>query len=244
MNVASAVRDSLRAAADEFSERGFRIFPAVLPELDCDSLAAELTRLFEREQSGSQRRIGGVRNLLRLSLGVSHLAASPSFLSLIEDATGRTAFPVRAIFFDKTVESNWRVPWHQDLTIAVTERFETSGFGPWSVKTSVVHVQPPLEILQNITALRLHLDACDESNGALRVIPGSHLGGELNREQVDSAARSGRTVTCAVAKGGVLLMRPLLLHASSPASSPSHRRVLHIEYACDELPNGLEWFDR
>jgi ectoine hydroxylase-related dioxygenase (phytanoyl-CoA dioxygenase family) len=244
MNAASAVRNSLRSPAGNFSDLGFQIFPAVLSESDSDTFASELTKIFEREQSGSRRRIGGVRNLLRLSPRVSQLADSPRLLSLIEQATERVAFPVRAIFFDKTAGANWRVPWHQDLTIAVTKRIETDGFGPWSTKDGVVHVQPALEILKNMTALRLHLDACDESNGALRVIPGSHLDGELSAERIEAMTGSARAVTCEVPKGGALLVRPLLLHASSPAKSPSHRRVLHIEYACDELPNGLEWFDR
>ena len=148
------------------------------------------------------------------------------------------------MFFDKTVESNWRVPWHQDLTIAVARRIETEGFGPWSIKDGVVHVQPPLEILRKMAAVRLHLDACDENNGALRVIPGSHLGGELDAEGIGAETGSGQTVTCELSKGGALVMRPLLLHASASAKSPSHRRVLHIEYVGDELPNGLEWYDR
>jgi hypothetical protein len=39
-------------------------------------------------------------------------------------------------------------------------------------------------------------------------------------------------------------MCPLTLHASSPAQAASHRRVIHIEYACDNLPAGLEWNNR
>ena len=112
------------------------------------------------------------------------------------------------------------------------------------MKHGVVHVQPPLEILRDMTAVRLHLDPCDQDNGALRVIPGSHLNGELDAAEIETLAGLGQTVTCEISRGGALLMRPLLLHASSSAKSPSHRRVLHIEYAGDELPNGLKWYDR
>ncbi len=243
MNATTAARRVPDAVA-EFHARGFRIILSVLSEAECDSLAAELTGLFEHQRHTARNRIGGVRNVLRRSSQVRELVNAAKLLSPIQDVTGRAAFPVRAIFFDKTPESNWRVPWHQDLTIAVRERIETVGFGPWSVKEGVVHVQPQLEILAGMVALRLHLDDCRRDNGALRVIPGSHLEGELNPEQIAAMTGCGRAVDCELEKGGILLMCPLLLHASSPATSPAHRRVLHVEYAADELPNGLQWHDR
>jgi len=244
MNAARAVGGSPRDFASEFDDLGFQILPAVLSEADCDSLFAELSELFARQQNSSRNRIGGLRNLLRICPQVAALASSRPLVSLVEQAVGRSAFPVRAIFFDKTAGSNWRVPWHQNLTIAVAQRIETAGFGPWSVKAGVVHVQSPLEILSNMTTVRLHLDACDQNNGALQVIPRSHRHGELGADEIGVQAGLGNSVTCELPRGGVLVMRPLLLHASSPARSPSHRRVLHFDYACDELPNGLKWYDR
>ena len=244
MNCVSAVRDLRGMAESELDARGYLIFPAILRDVECDSLSAELTRRFEAQQQTSRNKIGGVRNLLRLSARVSQLATSARFLSLIEQTTGQLAFPVRAIFFDKTAKSNWRVPWHQDLTIAVARRIETAGFGPWSVKEGVVHVQPPLEILESMVAIRLHLDDCGAANGALRVIPGSHRGGGFDAGKIETLTDSAEPLTCEGARGGVLVMRPLLLHASSLAMPPSHRRVLHIEYATHELPNGLQWHDR
>jgi ectoine hydroxylase-related dioxygenase (phytanoyl-CoA dioxygenase family) len=243
MNSASAVQES-RTSSGSFDENGFRIISDALSPTGCDLLAVELSELFERQQAATRNRIGGVRNLLRLSARVMGLATSPRILSLVDQATMRRGFPVRAIFFDKTPETNWRVPWHQDLTIAVAERIETDGFGPWSIKDGVVHVQPPISILERMVAIRLHLDDCHARNGALRVVPGSHHRGEISSAEIARLTRMGLDVTCEVARGGVLVMRPLLLHASSVAIQPSHRRVLHIEYACDELPNGLQWFDR
>ena len=241
---ASIPGDSLISSAGGFGDLGFQIFPAVLSEADCDSLSAELSQLFDRRQNSSRSKIGGIRNLLRLSPRVAALASSRPVLSFVEQASGQCAFPVRAIFFDKTVESNWRVPWHQDLTIAVAQRIETAGFGPWSIKDGVVHVQPPLEILTHMAVVRLHLDDCDLDNGALRVIPGSHLSGELSAGEIGGQTSSCQAVTCELSKCGALLMRPLLLHASSPAKSPWHRRVLHLEFACAELPDGLKWYDQ
>ena len=139
-------------------------------------------------------------------------------------------------------KSNWRVPWHQDLTIAVVERIETPSFVAWSVKDGILHVQPPREILESMVTVRLHLDDCHADDGALKIIPGSHLNGKLDSVQITEW--TSRQTTCEVPKSGALFMRPLLLHSSSTAKNPSHRRVLHIEYATTELPNGLKWFER
>ena len=106
------------------------------------------------------------------------------------------------------------------------------------------HVEPPVEILQSMVALRLHLDECDLGNGALRVIPGSHKRGIMTTEERLACAAENRPVTCEVERGGVLAMRPLTLHASQPAESPTHRRVIHVEFATSDLPHGLEWAER
>lgn len=161
---------------------------------------------------------------------------------IVRPALGCDASVVRILYFDKQPGSNWALPFHQDLTIAVRERIEIEGFGPWSVKDGIVHVQPPVDILESMIAVRLHADDCSSENGALRVIPGSHLRGKLTASQVDEAVRSGEEVIVEASAGDVLLMRPLLLHASSPALAPSHRRVLHIEYCAAALPESLQWF--
>ena len=227
-----------------FGKDGFLIVQDLLPKDTCAALAAELTALLDQQQQTNPKARGGLRNVLRISPLAASVASSENILSLVSDLIGSAAFPVRAILFDKTDGANWGVPWHQDLAIAVAERRDTEGFGPWSVKEGVVHVQPPMEVLANMVTVRLHLDDCNADNGALRVLPGSHLDGELSSE--DIAARSGKSagVMCEVSTGGALAMRPLLLHASSPAKNPSHRRVFHIEYAAIELPNGLKWSER
>jgi ectoine hydroxylase-related dioxygenase (phytanoyl-CoA dioxygenase family) len=175
---------------------------------------------------------------------VNETATSAKLVSYLERLLGRNFFPVRAFFLDKTAESNWRVPWHQDLTIAVAEQIGTPDFAAWSIKDGILHVQPPQEILKGMITVRLHLDDCDAHNDALKVIPGSHLQGKLGALEIAGWTQRKETVVCEVLKGGALLMRPLLLHSSSPAKNSSHRRVLHVEYAAQELPNGLKWFDR
>jgi ectoine hydroxylase-related dioxygenase (phytanoyl-CoA dioxygenase family) len=182
------------------------------------------------------------RNLLSVP-SVRELAMSRPVHEIMEAVLGPKCFAVRGILFNKTRTSNWKVVWHQDLTIAVRERRDVDGFGPWTVKAGVLHVQPPAEIMRGILAIRLHLDESGIDNGPLRVIAGSHREGRLSAEQIGSWEKEN-SVTCTVPRGGALLMCPLLLHASSACAIPKSRRVIHLEFACAELPQGLEWHDR
>ena len=225
-----------------FARDGFAVFEQVISIPECEALTVELSSRFQSQQASARSRIGGVRNLLQTSALVAEVAVGAPVLNILKSALGVEPFPVRSIFFDKTPDANWSVAWHQDLHIAIVEKIETPGFGPWTVKAGVPHVQPPLEVLNDMVTLRLHLDDCDASNGALKVIPGSQVQGILVDAEFEHW-KQRPSVVCEVPKGGAMLMRPLLLHASSPAVRPSHRRVLHIEYATKDLPNGLRWFE-
>lgn len=144
---------------------------------------------------------------------------------------------VKSIYFDKPGASNWFVSYHQDLTIAVNEKVDVPGFGPWSVKQDQYAVQPPLPMLEDNFTLRLHLDDTGEANGALRVVPGSHLKGVYRPETIDWSKE--KEVFCPVSKGGVMIMRPLLLHASSRTTNGMPRRVVHVEFSRSTLPAPL-----
>ncbi len=213
-------------------EHGFCIVHGVLDPPECEELIQSLGPV-----SGAGR-----RGMLRVSR-VAELSVSRGILDLVQPDLGVRPVPVRAIYFDKTSVTNWAVSWHQDLLLAVRARVDVSGFGPWSVKEGTTHVQPPVELLEKMLTLRLHLDAADESNGALRVLPGSQRLGLLSSEQIDARAREADGVLCEVPAGGAMLMRPLLLHSSGRCTSEAHRRVIHIEYAGFELPDVLEWSD-
>jgi hypothetical protein len=220
---------------------GFAIVEGVLTRTTIEHLLVSLEHI---SGTGSVRKRGGVfavRNLLDALPDVRELAHSKVIRTLVEPVLGERFFPVRAILFDKIADANWKVPWHQDVTIAVQERVETEGFGPWSMKADVLHVQPPAEILEHMVSVRLHLDNCGEENGALRVIPGSHLCGRIPEDDI-ATMRQTAEVVCAVGAGGALLMRPLLLHASSPSRVPGHRRVVHLDFASVQLPSGMRWF--
>jgi ectoine hydroxylase-related dioxygenase (phytanoyl-CoA dioxygenase family) len=175
---------------------------------------------------------------------VRALARLASVRALVEPVLGPGCFVVRAILLDKTAGANWKVAWHQDLTIAVRERVEAPGFGPWSEKAGIPHVQPPRGVLERMLTVRVHLDHCGRDNGPVQVIPGSHARGRLAADEI-ARWRDGREpFLCTSPRGGALVMRPLVLHASSPATKPGHRRVVHLEFAADELPHGLEWHGR
>ena len=213
-------------------KNGFEMIPSVLTSREVEALRASLS-LMEAAP--------GHRNLMQRVPAIAALAVSPQILGLLEGLVGAEPFPVRSIFFDKTPEANWLVPWHQDLSIAVKQRLNVPGYDPWSMKDGVPHVQPPMEILEAMVTIRLHLDNCDSSNGALRVIPGSHRSGRLNAASIAEIRSRHPEIACPVRAGDALLMRPLLLHASSEASAPVHRRVIHLEYAACPLADGLEW---
>lgn len=172
---------------------------------------------------------------------VHALAHSERLLQVVRPCLLAEPRPVRAIYFDKSPGENWLVTWHQDLTIAVQERMEVPGFGPWSMKDGRPHVQPPAKLLEQMVTLRMHLDDADAANGALRVLPGSHRHGRLAAGQIQSLREAGGEVLCEARAGDALLMRPLILHASGKSTSERHRRILHIEYAGFELPDGLRW---
>ena len=182
----------------------------------------------------------GERDLMRIP-AIAQFANAESTLALLRRYMVNEPQPVRAIYFNKSPQANWLVPWHQDLTIAVRERRDVPGFGAWSIKHGVAHVQPPAELMSRVIALRLHFDNADASNGALRVIPGTHRHGRLSAPQVHEARATSGEVVCSAAAGDALLMHSMLLHASSQVTSQRTRRVLHIEYADFPLPGGLRW---
>ena len=217
---------------------GYAIVPEVLNADRVHGLASVLS-----ESGSTLTGRGGRRNLLDEPV-VRELACSKEIRNLVTPVLGDNAFVVRGILFDKTEGANWKVPWHQDVTIAVSARVEVAGFGPWSTKGGVLHVQPPDYVLQKMLSVRIHLDDCPSTNGALRVIPGSHRNGKVPETTIATIVHGHEAVTCEMHAGEALLMRPLLIHSSSASETPQHRRVVHLDYANVSLPDGLGWFEQ
>ncbi len=238
----SEVSSQDSGGGSHFAQFGFEILANLLSPSECESLAKKLSMLYDEDQKRTPNKIGGIRNLLQRSPDVLKLALSDQLTNILRSRQVPAAFPVRALFFDKTPGTNWRVPWHQDLTIAVSTKIELPGFVGWSKKEGILHVQPPQYILESMATVRIHLDDCDLNNGALKIVPCSHSCGKLDSAAISESAGK-KQVTCEMKRGSALLMRPLLLHSSSPAKNPSHRRIVHIEYATQNLPDGLEWFN-
>jgi ectoine hydroxylase-related dioxygenase (phytanoyl-CoA dioxygenase family) len=223
---------------DAFDEQGYTIIRGVCPDATADLLIRDLDAA-----AGIVDCRGGARFQIS-QIPTLETVARSCLMAAARDLLACECFPVRAIYFDKTQGANWKVAWHQDLTIAVARRHDVPDFGPWTEKNGVPHVQPPVRVLEGMVAIRLHLDECGVENGPLRVIPGSHTAGRLMAADITAWRHRIAEVVCESRRGDVLAMRPLLLHASSAALAPAHRRVLHIEYASTELPNGLQWFER
>lgn len=229
--------------AAHFREAGFAIVPNVLSSKRVEELRAAIAAIPSGEEVRQKRSVYGVRNLLEISPQVRQLAASEAVHQCVSPILGEGAFATRAVFFDKVPDANWTLGWHQDSVISVAEKVPVPGFLAWGQKAGVWQVQPPPEILRRMVAVRVHLDDSDPDNGPLRVLPGSHRHGWVE-ENLAYWKDTVPEVVCTALSGGVVVMCPLILHASSKSKSPSHRRVIHIEYASEDLPGGLKWNTR
>lgn len=224
----------------ELRERGFLIIEGALSADEVGDLRASLSEM--KLAAGESDRPHGVRDLLNRSEGIRIFAESPKVNKIVRIFLGSSARVVRSIFFDKNSRANWKVPWHQDLTIAVKDKIEVDGFHPWTQKAGIWHVQPTVEIMRSVLTLRFHLDEADEMNGALKVIPGTHSMGRLRANKIAEIRTANESTVCRVKEGDCLVMSPLLLHSSSAGTKPGRRRrVVHLEYSDVELPGGLIW---
>lgn len=176
----------------------------------------------------------------RLAPGATAVTLALPELTPIVAALSPAARPVRCVLFDKTRDSNWAVPWHQDRTIALEARRDVPGYGPWSVKQGVIHVEPPFPLMAAMLTLRLHLDDCPADNAPLLVVPGSHRQRHA-AAAVAGIAAAGDIVTCLAAAGDVWVYRTPIIHASQRAERPRRRRVLQIDYCAASLPPELAW---
>jgi ectoine hydroxylase-related dioxygenase (phytanoyl-CoA dioxygenase family) len=209
---------------DAIDRDGFAIIPSLLS-------GAEISQILEEIRAAAPRRSrAGVRHALGLS-AISKVARQTNVIALARSVLGADAFPFRATLFDKSAKSNWLVVWHQDTALPLQERREAPGWGPWSVKEGVNYAHAPAAALSEVLALRVHLDHSTTLNGPLRVLPGTHTLGVLDDDRMHELSTTISPVECLVPAGGVLAMRPLLIHSSSKSQTEADRRVLHIEYA-------------
>ena len=215
------------------AQSGFAIAESAITLPEADAILAALSA------SEMSRSRAGARHILRQPC-VERIANDIRVLGLARTILGQNAIPFRATLFDKSPKSNWLVVWHQDTALPLREKRETPGWGPWSMKDGVTYAHAPAFALEQILALRIHLDDSTESNGPLRVLPGTHTRGVFTDAELQELDTQIDAVECTVGKGGIVAMRPLIAHASSKSQSSQPRRVLHIEYAtCNKFENGL-----
>ncbi|WP_082792653.1 phytanoyl-CoA dioxygenase family protein [Collimonas pratensis] len=228
----SSVLGSAGIVANIVDENGFLVTGPLLGDEFCAQLDTTISKL---KQDGV-----GTRNLIEHSWCVN-LAKLIREHQLIAPFLSAATVAVQCTLFEKSQNQNWLVPVHQDLSITVKERIAHPALTGWSEKEGSIFVQPPDSVLQEIVAIRFHIDECGLNDGPLRVVAGSHKTGRLTSQAaLAERDRIGETL-CPVERGGAMLMKPLLLHASFKASGYSRRRVLHFVFAPPLLPFGLKW---
>ncbi len=218
------------------NEKGFHITEAVFTEAEIENIIICL------EKSGLEKKFG-VREVLKSNPTLQSLLFTENFIDYLKSIDPVCDKCIKSIYFDKPPHANWIVNWHQDLTINLQGRKEVIGYKNWRVGKERTVVQPDRKLLENIFTVRIHLDDCTEQNGALRVIENSHKRGVIDIKYW-MQKKSGKERICEVKKGGVLAMKPLLLHASRRTENNKNRRVLHVEFCSKKLPNGLNWNEK
>jgi len=219
---------------DVLEDEGYAIAP---DRIQADTLARVAN---DFAHAAERRSRAGIRHAMAFD-SVAQTAQDPRILDIAQEILGQPAIPFRATLFDKSPASNWLIVWHQDTALPLKHRRDVPGWGPWSIKDGVNYAHAPAEVLSGVIALRIHLDDSTLQNGPLRVLPRTHQLGLLTDDQIQALARDTKDVSCIVDAGGIVAMRPLLLHASSKSQTDAPRRVLHIEYTCSLiLPSKLE----
>ena len=233
MHLFSSVKETI-------STEGFAVINDVFTEEEIDLLLQTISLIdTSAETFRKTNELFAIRQFLKEMPGCVELIFNQQLIKIISTIFGKDYFVVKSIYFDKPASSNWFVSYHQDLTISVDKKITIDGFGPWTIKQNQFAVQPPLNILQDNFTIRIHLDKTTEANGALHVIPGSHLK-EVYRPETIEWANETENV-CSVERGGIMLMKPLLLHSSARTSNNNQRRVIHIEFSRCALPDNLKW---
>lgn len=229
--------------SQELNELGFTVVNDIYSETEVDTIINIIESV--NSSNATFRKsvdLFAIRQFLKEIPDVDKLIFNDKLKAIIQNFLGDNFFVVKSIYFDKPEKSNWFVSYHQDLTISVNKKANIEHYGPWTTKQNQFAVQPPLAILESIYTIRIHLDDTDENNGALKVIPRSHRKGIYRPETIDW--NKEKEVICSVPMGGIMLMRPLLLHSSSRTTNNSKRRVIHIELSDIELDQELQWAER
>ncbi len=233
----------LNTHQSEIEQLGFTTINGIYSDQEVEAIIETINRVeTSRDTFRKSKDLFAIRQFLNEIPEVKSIIFNEKLNEIVKHLFGQNYFVVKSIYFDKPETSNWYVAYHQDLTISVDKKVELENFGPWTTKQNQFAVQPPIEILENIFTIRIHLDETDENNGALRVIEKSHSKKIYRPETIDWELE--KEITCNVKKGGAMIMKPLLLHSSSRTTNNKKRRVIHIEFSDIDLPNELKWAEK
>lgn len=225
---------------EEIRDAGFTVMNGIYTAEELDKI---IETIDSADADGSNFRksedLFAIRQFIKEIPGINNLIFTPALKMVIGQLFGSDYFLVKSIYFDKPENSNWFVAYHQDLTISVDKKVALPGFGPYTIKRNQFAVQPPLNILEQNFTIRIHLDNTDEDNGALKVVPKSHSKGIYRPENINWDTET--EVSCNVKRGGMMIMKPLLLHSSGRTTNNKKRRVIHLEFSNVMLPKELEW---
>lgn len=232
--------EEISSILNSFNQNGFGIIENIYSENEVTSILQEIESSKQSSKNfRKDKELFAVRSVLHEIPKLKKLIFNKKLTEIIEKIGDKTYFVVKSIYFDKPATSNWVVPYHQDLTINLSEKIITDSFSNWTSKHNQVSAQPPISILENIFTIRIHLDDTTQENGAVKIIPRSHLKGiiQLTNNEIDK----NEEFICEVSKGSIMLMKPLTLHASTRTTNNKRRRVIHIEFSNQKLPNNLQW---
>jgi len=232
--------------SSEINSEGFTIINNVYTESEIEKLISLIENITDNESDNETFRknkdLFAIRQFHKEIPETLPFIFNQNLKDAIESNFGKGYFITKSIYFDKPEKSNWFVAYHQDLTISVNKKIELDGFENWTVKQNQFAVQPPKEILDDNFTIRIHIDNTTKENGALKVINNSHSHGILRIEKLDF--ENEKETICEVEKDGIMIMKPLLFHASSKTVNNERRRVIHIELSKQQLPEGLEWSEK
>jgi len=239
----TATRDELGEHQLRLEQDGFTLVRSVYDARALGEIAQVLQSKFAGRNESVRQRNGepyAARNVLELCPEIINLWRTPKIVDWLTDLLGDSAGLVRGLYFDKPPEQTWALPWHKDRLIAVRDQvIDAAGYSRPRLRMGVPHSEPPVEVLESMLTLRIHLDDVTDENGPLQVLPGSHrTGKDLRIEEFKPTV-----ITCQA--GDILAMRPLLAHCSG-SSAPEcrrHRRILHLEFSgMSTLPGDVQWW--
>lgn len=224
------------------TKQGFAILDQMFSTIEIDSIISCIEKASaEKGLAESSTNLFAIRQVITKIPELKPLLFTEKFHKILQAVFDKSYFLTKAIYFDKPSESNWFVAYHQDLSISVDQKNYVSNYKNWTFKKGQHGVQPPLDILENIVTIRVHLDKTEKENGALKVIPTSHLKGIYRPETIDWNTETEHI--CEVEKGGIMLMKPLTLHASERTTNHQQRRVVHLEFSSKQLAKPLQWVE-